>query len=364
MARRAMTRAELRPLTSLRGLAAWMVVLYHVRVAAAPTLGPDVVAVAAKGYLAVDFFFMLSGFVLWLNYAGRLRAGRLREWGDFIIRRLARIWPLHAAMLGVAAALALLLAVTGRDTSDYPLAELPLHLALMQNWGFTSTLSWNDPAWSISCELAAYLLLPGFALLIDWRRVRTPLLFLVILGLALLLHLVFASTGATMLGAHILQLGVPRCLVEFAVGTVLCELWRRWRGQLAVAAGAVATAVAIAPLGLPETFAIPLIFAALLLAAAVTAETPANPLGLRPLHYLGEISYATYLSHVLLFRLFKLAFVTDQWNVGAGAIAAFAAIVLIASILLHHMVERPAQQWILRRWRSRQAHRPSLAAGG
>src|ERR1700733_1554994 len=130
MARRAMTRAELRPLTSLRGLAAWMVVLYHVRVAAAPTLGPDVVAIAAKGYLAVDFFFMLSGFVLWLNYAGRLRAGRLREWGDFIIRRLARIWPLHAAMLGLAAALALALAVTGRDTSDYPLDELPVHLAL------------------------------------------------------------------------------------------------------------------------------------------------------------------------------------------------------------------------------------------
>ena len=62
-----MARAELRPLTSLRGIAAWMVVLYHVRVAAARTLGPSVVGLAAKGYLAVDFFFMRSGFVLWLN---------------------------------------------------------------------------------------------------------------------------------------------------------------------------------------------------------------------------------------------------------------------------------------------------------
>jgi peptidoglycan/LPS O-acetylase OafA/YrhL len=359
-----MTRAELRPLTSLRGLAAWMVVLFHVRVAAAPTLGPAVVAIAAKGYLAVDFFFMLSGFVLWLNYAGRLRGGGPREWIDFIIRRLARIWPLHAAMLGVAAALALLLALAGHDTSDYPLGELPLHLALMQNWGFTPALSWNDPAWSISCELAAYLLLPGFALLVDWRRVRTPLLCGVIFGLALLLHGLFVATGATTLGQHILQLGVPRCLIEFAIGTVLCELWRRWRGQFAVALGAVATAAAVAPLGLPETLAIPLIFASLLLAAAVTAEAPGNPLAATPLHYLGEISYATYLSHVLLFRLFKLAFVSDGWNVGGGAIAAFAAIVLIASILLHHAVERPAQQWILRRWRNRQPRRPGLAARG
>jgi peptidoglycan/LPS O-acetylase OafA/YrhL len=359
-----MTRAELRPLTSLRGLAAWMVVLYHIRVAAAPTLGPEVVAIAAKGYLAVDFFFMLSGFVLWLNYAGRLRAGRLRDWPDFIVRRLARIWPLHAAMLGVAAALALLLVVTGRDASNYPLGELPLHLALMQNWGLTSTLSWNDPAWSISCELAAYLLLPGFALLVDWRRVRTPLLCGVILGLALLLHCLFVSTGATTLGQHILQLGVPRCLTEFAIGTVLCELWQRWRGQPAVAVGAVAAAAAIVPLALPETLAIPLIFAGLLLAAAVTAEAPGNPLAATPLHYLGEISYATYLSHVLLFRLFKLAFVSDAWNIGAGAVAAFGVIVLIASIALHHSVERPAQQWILRRWRSRQPRRPSFAARG
>jgi peptidoglycan/LPS O-acetylase OafA/YrhL len=221
-------------------------------------------------------------------------------------------------------------------------------------------LSWNDPAWSISCELAAYLLLPGFALLIDWRRVRTPLLVVVILALVLLLHGLFVATGAVTLGQHILQLGVPRCLVEFAIGTALCELWQRWRGQLAVAAGAVATALAIAPLGLPETLAIPLIFAALLLAAAVTAEMRGNPLGLAPLHYLGEISYATYLSHVLLFRLFKLGFVHDQWDVGAGAITAFAAIVLIASIILHHMVERPAQRWILRRWRGRRPRRASL----
>jgi peptidoglycan/LPS O-acetylase OafA/YrhL len=212
--------------------------------------------------------------------------------------------------------------------------------------------------------MAAYLLLPGFALLVDWRRVRTPLLIVVILGLALLLHSLFVAVGAKTLGQHILQLGVVRCLIEFAIGTVLCELWQRWRGQFAVAVGAVATAAAIVPLGLPETLAIPLIFAPLLLAAAVTAEMPANPLALTPLHYLGEISYATYLAHVLLFRLFKLAFVSDQWDIGAGATAAFAAIVLIASILLHHLVERPAQQWILRRWRGRQPQRRSFAARG
>ena len=357
-----MTRPELRPLTSLRGLAAWMVVLFHVRLAIAPSIGPTVMAVAAKGYLAVDFFFMLSGFVLWLNYEGRLRAGRVREWIDFFVRRLARIWPLHAAMLGVAAALALLFALTGRDTSNYPLAELPLHLALMQNWGFTHALSWNDPAWSISCELAAYLLLPAFTLLVNWRRVRASLLIGTLIGLAALLHLVFTTSGATTLGQNILQLGVPRCLIEFTMGTVLCELWRRWKGRGLVALCAVVASAAIGWIGLPEPLGIPLVFAGLLLAAAVIAEAPANPLAVTPLHYLGDISYATYLSHVLLFRMFKLAFVSDASNVSLLAIGAFAVMVLIASVVLHHGLERPAQQWILRRWRSHPPRRAGFVA--
>ena len=67
-----MRRPELNPLTSVRGLFAWMVVLYHLRLACAGWLEPGVVAVLAKGYLAVDFFFLLSGFVIWLNYGERL----------------------------------------------------------------------------------------------------------------------------------------------------------------------------------------------------------------------------------------------------------------------------------------------------
>jgi peptidoglycan/LPS O-acetylase OafA/YrhL len=199
--------------------------------------------------------------------------------------------------------------------------------------------------------------------MVDWRRVRAPLLIAAVGGLALLLHLVFAANGATTLGQHILQLGVPRCLIEFTIGTILCELWKRWRDRAPVALAAIAASAMIAWLGMPESLGIPLVFAGLLLAAAIMSEAKGNPLAVAPLHYLGEISYATYLSHVLLFRLFKLAFVSNAQDVGLGAIGAFAIIVLIASILLHHSVERPAQQWVLRRWRSRASGRPSFAAG-
>ena len=65
-------RHELRPLTSARGIAAWYVVLYHVRLSASGTLPQGVIDFLAKGYLAVDFFFVLSGFVIWLNYRALL----------------------------------------------------------------------------------------------------------------------------------------------------------------------------------------------------------------------------------------------------------------------------------------------------
>lgn len=91
-------RHELRALTGMRGIAAWLVVLYHIRLSVAG-LPHSVVAVLAKGYLAVDFFFLLSGFVIWLSWGERLRRGGIGAVPGFLWRRLARIWPLHLFML-------------------------------------------------------------------------------------------------------------------------------------------------------------------------------------------------------------------------------------------------------------------------
>src|ERR1051325_579575 len=203
-------RANLRALTGIRGIAAWFVVLYHVRLGAAWALPPAATDILAKGYLAVDLFFMLSGFVLWLNYSDRLRAGGIAEAPAFLLRRIARIWPLHLLMLAGAVAFVLAVAATGREPSGhYPWAELPLHIVLMQNWGFTDALTWNDPAWSISCEFAAYLLFPLLALGTDWRRFRTPALCGLLLLFALALHATLAAGGAAGLGDQIPRFGLP-----------------------------------------------------------------------------------------------------------------------------------------------------------
>jgi peptidoglycan/LPS O-acetylase OafA/YrhL len=344
-------QSELRALTSVRGIAAWFVVLYHIRLSIAG-LSPDLVAVFAKGYLAVDFFFLLSGFVIWLTWGDRLRAGRWRMVPQFLQKRVARIWPLHLFMLACAVGLALLLAATGRaNPIDYPFGELPLHILLLQNWGFTDHLAWNDPSWSISAELGAYLLFPLLALAIDWRRVPTWAVLAAIGALLVLLHALMADGGALNLGHDIARFGLRRCVLEFASGTAIAALWVRWRDTPAVPAWTSAGIAVLMLAGwaadtLSETLAIPAAFAATLLLLALTSGKRGNPLEIGLLHYLGEISYATYLGHFLLFVVFKLAFVSDANAVPPLLIASYLMLVLVCSIILYHLVERPAQKWV------------------
>ena len=111
--------------------------------------------------------------------------------------------------------------------------------------------------------------------------------------------------------------------------------------------------------------AVPLVFAGLLLAVALTADLPRNPLRWAPLHYLGEISYATYLCHFLLFIAFKLLFVDDPAQLSLQLAGLFLAVVLAASVALHHLVERPAQRRLNRAFdqllRGRSSGEPSPA---
>jgi peptidoglycan/LPS O-acetylase OafA/YrhL len=323
---------ELRQLTGARGIAAWLVVFYHLRLAI-PGLPAPVVDVLAKGYLAVDFFFLLSGFVIWLAWHDRVAGETARFWQ----KRIARIWPLHLAMLAFAVALALLAAFRGVPDRAFPWAELPLHLLLVQNWGTTQGLFWNDPAWSISAELAAYLLFPLLVRCVDWRRWSTPALLLAAAAVLAILPLVM---GLGTLSRDIPRFGLLRCLVEFTTGTMLAALYLRGgtaRAPLAIGL----TLGAAALLGAPESLVVPAAFAALLLALA---RSRCRLLASRPVHWLGEISYATYLSHFLLWKAVKL--LLPAGPAPLAAIAGYLLLVLVASHLLYRYLELPAQRWL------------------
>jgi peptidoglycan/LPS O-acetylase OafA/YrhL len=339
-------------LTGIRGIAAWGVVLYHCRLTLTQLLPAGAIAVMGKGYLAVDLFFILSGFVIWYNYASRISAGSWGETGRFLWRRLARIWPLHAALLACFVCLAMVLRLTGRSLDGYPLAELPLHILLIQNWGLTDSLAWNHPAWSISTEAAAYVVMPALvAVLSRVQRGPVPLLA-VASGLLLAIYALFAVNGYRLLGDNIVHLGLWRCLLEFALGNVLCLLWQVWRQAPGAAPLAYAITIAIClsglAAGLPETALAPAMFFCGLLALALDTSQLARLLGSRPIAYLGEISYSTYLAHFFLFIVFKMGFVDKSLQMGWAGLAGYLLLVLTASIVLYHGIEKPAQGWLNR----------------
>jgi peptidoglycan/LPS O-acetylase OafA/YrhL len=338
-------------LTSARGIAAWLVVMFHVRLAL-PRLAPAPLAVFAKGYLAVDFFFLLSGFVIWMTWIDRIRAERWRAVPHFLHKRVARTWPLHLLMLGVAVVTAAAFAYAGRLAPfDDDWAALPFNILLIQNWGVTDGLTWNDPSWSISAEFAAYLLFPLLAMTIDLRRLPSLALVAVIVALAALLDIAMTAGGSTTLGIDIARFGVLRRLIEFTCGGVVATLWLRWRDRPALpswTAGAASAAILALWLqgALPEMFAIPCAFAALLLALALSCGARHNPLEWSPLHYLGEISYTIYLSHFILFAVYKLVFVDQASGIPPVLLALFLLLVLGVSIALYEPFERPAQRWV------------------
>lgn len=351
-------RSELKSLTAARGIAAWLVVLYHMR-ASLPWLPPFWQALAAKGYLAVDFFFLLSGFVIYLSAHGALVKEGAGAVPAFLGRRFARIYPLYGFILASTVAFALVLHLTGRDDSGYPWAELPLHIAMMQNWGLTDALSWNHPAWSISAESAAYLLFPALILWTPISRTGRTGLLIGMVAMLLFLLLWLRFDGQETLGGDIARHGLARCLTEFACGAMLCAFWLKGaayeRHAMLFAGGAAMILWSLWLSGVAsEIWAFPAGAACLILMLAHASALPHNPLHARVLVYLGTISYATYLAHYMAWIVFKILFIEDAAAVGPSLAAAFLLLMLPLSMLLYHGIERPGRSWLSRpmpRWR-------------
>ena len=158
---------------------------------------------------------------------------------------------------------------------------------------------------------------------------------LALLGIAGLLcaaaWALFAVNGHPLLGADIPRLGLWRCLAEFALGCTACALWR---GSAGTAPGWLGCALGWLTggliLGWPETAIVPLTVFAAILALALADGPVVRRLGSGFALWLGEISYSTYLSHVLLFMLFKLAFVGPDLQIGWLGLAPYQGLVLAA----------------------------------
>jgi peptidoglycan/LPS O-acetylase OafA/YrhL len=336
---------ELRALTGLRGVAALLVVVYHFTWFWVP---PGWAATLVHHlYLMVDLFFVLSGYILARQYGAGFRGWPgFAAFGDFLGRRIARVWPLYA--LGTVAAAFLLQPPAARGPG-----AILANVAMVQSWGLASSM--NAPAWSISTEWTAYLLFPLLvpACLGGTRR------WAVLAGLLAAAMVIGLSVVPTPWLGQAVRIGpldingwrspapILRCLADFTLGLLAFRAPAGSGGlhRRAAAAWVLAGVVVLAFIPRSDA-AMVLLFPPLIAAAATGALDPA--FATRPVHALGVLSYAIYLVHVFaintLIRGFQALAARHVAHAHLLAIAPALLAVIAVAVPLHLLVERPARR--------------------
>ncbi|MFY8142870.1 MAG: acyltransferase family protein [Caulobacter sp.] len=359
--------AHIKPLTALRFFAAFWVVLYHYW----PNLDVGFTpAVAAKGYLGVEAFFVLSGFILCHVYLAGFGEGRFR-YGDFLWNRLARVYPLHlATLIGVGGmAIAGTLAGMAVDPNILSWESLPANLLLVHAWGFAPVAGWNHASWSISAEWFAYLTFPGFAFL-AWRLRERPIAaVLAALALIAVIYPLFQTLAGFPLTEATIRWGALRIVPCFALGCALHALWRsgRFPSRLAspgMALLALLILVAI-QIGAPD-LGIVMLLGGLIFMLASRASASSTFVGQKVFVYLGEISYSTYMI-CIPWKIVAINVATKILNTDSDKLPLLVWVLIVAALvplsaISYHVIENPCREQ-MKAWASTWRKRRLAAAG-
>ena len=342
-------RPSLPALTGLRAVAAVWVVLFHYRddlLALAPGLAPLDTFMRA-GYLGVDLFFPLSGFVLAYTYADRLGSFSWRGTADFVRNRFARVWPVHVLTLNVDLVVAAVVGTlgVGADGHRRTAQAYVENVAMVHTW-FNDRPSFNAPAWSISSEWFAYLLAPLLFLGVARLRRAVPALLLAGASYAVMLA-VFATMALP--NGNLEHMFYVRILGEFLGGMLLCLAWVRGRarlGRLVVVLPLTLVVLALVPAAASGHY-----WAAPALGLGVAALAGSSGWVTAALSWpavvaAGEASYALYMTHLLVQPLVHSL---RLWAQGSGwastaVLAGLVAVLAAMAWLVHTLVEKPARR--------------------
>lgn len=343
-----------------RGLAALFVALHHLG------LRGTAIAPVRNGYLFVDLFFTISGFVICAAYATKLETAA--NFRSFLIRRFGRLFPLLAFSTGLYVLAQNLViwvkqeAVVHGYASQFEqpaflgykiphLAEVLSTLTFTQGMGIFDRLILNPVSWSISTEFYAYVL---FAVACLCFRGRIRLVSFALLGVAGY----WATAWAT---AHVhdcfnkgkcfditYDFGFARCVCSFLMGALMYHVNRALRVNASVQVAAVIGLAAL--FWLAEafpllTFATPLLFAVLVLAVCNDTGWVAALLKAKPLQVLGQRSYSVYMIHpVLMIFIEPFARQADGFALSALATLAYIAALVALSGWTYRVIENPLRK--------------------
>ena len=294
------------------------------------------------GYLGVDLFFLLSGFVMCYSQQAALQTFAWTEYARFLLGRVFRIYPTAAFVLFLFAAMVVVFPAVVQDSppGTYTLRGAALQLALVHNW-FGLTSIWNAPTWSLSAELAAYIALPLVVLLVR-RSGRWNAVLAVLCPAALIAVFVLHgehNTGVTYRGAPL------RVAAEFTSGAAIFGAWQRGlRLPVRMATWTVVILLAFAAFApVPDAPFVALPALMLLVWLGAMGEgIIARLLMSAPFQAAGRISYSLYLLHWPVF-IFWRHFSGFSRAPGWANMLMLCATVA-ASAYLHNAVEAPSHR--------------------
>ena len=357
-------------LDAWRGACACAVVLVHVPVAHHSHDAPWF----SNMRLFVDFFFVLSGFVICHAYGARVHDATSAV--AFMIRRLGRLWPLHMVVLAGFVALELAKVLIGRFmtltldgvpfTEGHSISALISNVLLLQAFNLHGSTTWNIPAWSIGVEFYTYAV---FAVVVAaWGARRSAFALLAIFGI---LGVAFYAPDV-MFTTH--AFGFFRCLAGFFVGCLIYKLMEqgelpRWlTGTPAEVASVALLAAFLATTGENATSLLaPAIFGVIVIVFASEKGQLSQALLCPLAQRLGLWSYSIYMIHMLVFAILKILMTglsrvsglglsapvtqpTKLWSLGSQPldfmlIIAHVALVVALARLSYEWIEAPARDW-------------------
>lgn len=322
-------------LDSLRGISALIIAGYHF----SPLWG---------GYLALDFFFLLSGFVLSHTYSYRKQPITIL---NFAGRRLARLYPYHIITLAAFAFVQVSLGYGLPSYKDGTLTTFIQHLTLTQNIGLNPNgLTWNYPSWSTSVEFWINIL---FIVLVSKVTRSITILFVALAGLLV----IYVNTGHLETQAAnyygFVNSGMIRGLSGFLLGILTYRIHLRFKNNKrwlsfnplikTVAVFAVVMVMFARSGKVSELdFIAPFVF--MLLVVSFANESGFLTKWLSKLHYLGTISYSLYLNQIIIGSLIWY-WLPSLHNSFYSRLAVFLTVLVLVSHFTYRFVERPLRNY-------------------
>ena len=375
-------RPYLTTLTPLRGIAALIVVVFHSNLMLMRFMPMSKPHVITAGWLWVDFFFVLSGFILSYVYGENFKGYiSVESYWTYIKARFARVYPLHFCTMiwCLICATVIIQKAEGihpffRDMLN-PMSAIPSTF-LMQSLGFYISAPLNTPSWSLSTEWWMYMIFPLLVPLFNGVKLFGKILtFVGIAGIFLLVKYYLGPVHSPFPGGSpslnvIADFGIFRCAAGFLLGMFLFSIYNEsiainffrqsWTFFLFFTAAIIAMHIGT------EDILVIALFPLIILSAAYNKSGVKKILGLSFLQRLGDWSFSIYMVHVpimYLFWIYQTIESPTRWAkfppapadpstypIGVILCVALMAVTLFIASITYKYVEVPARNYLNKRF--------------